>query len=88
VADSFVFVFVRMLGSVLVVMVLVVGLVSLVVVSLLEVLQLVLNTVVGGVVALSLRGGMVRDLPFVVFLQLDRGCSLVAVPVVVFMVVA
>jgi hypothetical protein len=59
VADSFVFVFVRMLGSVLVVVVLVVGLVSLVVVSLLEVLQLVLNTMVGGVVALSLRGGTV-----------------------------
>jgi hypothetical protein len=55
------------------------------VVSLLDVLHLVLNTRVGGVVALRWRGGTVHDLPFVVFvlLQLDRGGSLMVVAVVV-----
>jgi hypothetical protein len=51
--------------SVLEVMVLVVGLKSLQVVSLLGVLPLVLNTGMGGVVALRWRGGTVHDLPFV-----------------------
>jgi hypothetical protein len=55
------------------------------VVSLLDVLHLVLNTRVGGVVALRWRGGTVHDRPFVVFvlLQLDRGGSLMVVAVVV-----
>jgi hypothetical protein len=71
-------------------MVLVVGIESLQVVSLLDVLHLVLNTRVGGVEALGWRGGMVHGLPFVVFvlLQLDRDGSLVVVNVVVFVVVA
>jgi hypothetical protein len=42
--------------SVLVAVVLVVGMVNLVVVSLLDILHLVLNTKVGGVVALRWRG--------------------------------
>jgi hypothetical protein len=50
------FVLVRMLDLFLVVMVLVVGLESLQVVSLLDVLHLVLNMRVGGVVALRWRG--------------------------------
>jgi hypothetical protein len=64
--------------------------VSLVVVNLLDVLHLVLNMMVGGVVALSWGGGTNHNLPFVVFvlLQRDRGGSLVVVPVVVFVVVA
>jgi hypothetical protein len=61
--------------SVLVVVPLVVGMVSLVVLSLLGVLHLVLNTRVEKVVALSLRGATVHGLPFVAFtvLQQDRG---------------
>jgi hypothetical protein len=43
------------------------GMVSLVVVRLLDVLHLVLNAMVGGVVALRWRGRTVHDLPFVVF---------------------
>jgi hypothetical protein len=53
-------------GSVLEVVVLVVGLESLQVVSLLGVLPLMLNTGMGGVIALRLRGGTVHDLFFVV----------------------
>jgi hypothetical protein len=60
--------------SVLVVVVLVVGMVSLQVVSLLDILHLVLNTRVGGVVALKWREGTIHGLPFMVFvlLQLER----------------
>jgi hypothetical protein len=76
--------------SVLEVMVLVVGLESLQVVSLLGVLPLVLNTGMGGVVALRWRGGTVHGLPFVVLvlLQLERDGFLIVVFVVVFVVVA
>jgi hypothetical protein len=83
------FVLVRMLDLFLVVMVLVVGLESLQVVSLLDVLHLVLNMRVGGVVALRWRGGMVKGLPLVVFvlLQLEGIGSLAVVTVVVFVVV-
>jgi hypothetical protein len=52
------------------VMVLVVGLESLQVVSLLGVLPLVLNTGMRGVVALRWRGGTVHGLPFVVLVLL------------------
>jgi hypothetical protein len=48
----------------------VVGMVSLQVVSLLDALPLVLNTGMGGVIALSWRGGTVHDLPFVVLVLL------------------
>jgi hypothetical protein len=74
-----------MLGSVLVV-----GMESLQVVSLLDVLHLVLNTRVGGIVALRCRGGTVHGLLFVAFvlLQLERVGSLMVVTVVVFVVVA
>jgi hypothetical protein len=72
------------------VMVLVVGLESLQVVSLLGVLPLVLNTGMRGVVALRWRGGTVHGLPFVVLvlLQLERVGSLVVVTMVVFVEVA
>jgi hypothetical protein len=72
------------------VMVLVIGLESLQVVSLLGVLPLVLNTGMEGVVALRWRGGTIHDLPFVVLvlLQLERVGSLVVVTVVVFVEVA
>jgi hypothetical protein len=75
--------------SVLEVMGLVVGMVSLQVVSLLDVLPLVLNMGMGGVVALRWRGGMVHGLPFVVLglLQLEIVGSLVVVTMVVFEVV-
>jgi hypothetical protein len=68
----------------------VVGLESLLVVSLLGVLPLVLNTGMGGVVALRWRGGTVHILPFVVLalLQLERDGSLMVVTMVVFVVVA
>jgi hypothetical protein len=48
---------------------------------LLGVLPLVLNTGMGGVVALSWKGGTVHGFPFVVLvlLQLERACSLVVV---------
>jgi hypothetical protein len=62
-------------------LVLVVGLESLQVVSLLEILPLVLNTGMGGVVALRWRGGTVHGFPFVVLvlLQLERAGSHVVV---------
>jgi hypothetical protein len=90
VAESLVSMLVSMFGLVLAVMVLVVDMESLVVFNLLDVLHLVLNTMVGGVVALRWRGGTVHDLPFMVFivLQLDKNGSLMVVPVVVFVVVA
>jgi hypothetical protein len=72
------------------VVVLVVSLESLQVVSLLGVLPLVLNTGMGGVVALRWRGGMIHGFPFVVLvlLQAERVGSLTVVTVVVFMEVA
>jgi hypothetical protein len=78
------------LGLVQEVMVLVVGLESLQVVSLLGVLPLVLNTGMRGVIALRWRGGADQGLPFValVLLQLERVGSLVVVTVVVFVEVA
>jgi hypothetical protein len=85
-----VFEVVSLVVSVLEVVVLVVGLESLQVVSLLGVLPLVLNTLMGGVVALRWRGGTVHGHPFVVLvlLQLERDGSLVVVFVVVFVLVA
>jgi hypothetical protein len=85
-----VFVLERRLGLIYVVVVLVVGTESLQVVSLLDSLHLVLNTRVGGVVALRWRGGMVHGLPFMAFvlLQLERVGSLVVVTVVMFVEVA
>jgi hypothetical protein len=75
---------------VLEVMVLVVGLESLQEVSLLGILPLVLNTGMGGVIALSWRGGMVYGFPFVVLvlLRLERVGSLIVVTMVVFVEVA
>jgi hypothetical protein len=75
-----------MLGLVLEVVVLVVRLESLQVVSLVGVLPLVFNTGIGGVVALSWRGGTVHDFPFVVLvlLQLERAGFLIVVTMVVF----
>jgi hypothetical protein len=72
------------------VVVLVVGLESLQEVSLLGVLPLVLNTGMGGVVALSWRGGTVHDFLFMVLvlLQLERDGFLIVVTVVVFVEVA
>jgi hypothetical protein len=72
------------------VVVLVVGLESLQVVSLLGVLPLVLNTGMRGVVALSWRGGTVHGLPFVVLvlLQLERDGFLIVVTMLVFVDVA
>jgi hypothetical protein len=71
-------------------MVLVVGLESLQDVSLLGVPPFVLNTVMGGIVALRWRGGMVHGFPFVVLvlLQLERDGSLAVVTVAVFVEVA
>jgi hypothetical protein len=57
--------------SVLKVVVLVVGLESQQVISLLGVLPLVLNMGMGGVVALRWRGGTVHGLPFVVLVLLQ-----------------
>jgi hypothetical protein len=76
--------------SVLEVMFLVVGMVSPQVVSLLDVLPLVLNMGMGGVVDLRWRGGTVHGLPFMVsgLLQLERVGSLVVVTMVVVVVVA
>jgi hypothetical protein len=75
---------------VLEVVVLMVGLESLQEVSLLGVLPLVLNTGMGGVVALRWRGGTVHSTPFMVLflLQVERVGSLIVVTVVVFMEVA
>jgi hypothetical protein len=64
------FVLVQVRDLVLEVVVLVVGLESLEVISLLDVLPLVLNTGMGGVVAWSWRGGTVHSLPFVVLVLL------------------
>jgi hypothetical protein len=88
--NSLGFVLLQMLGSVLEVVVLVVGLESLQVVTSLGVLPLVLNTGMRGVVALRWRGGTVHGLPFVVFvlLWLERVDSLVVVTMVVFVEVA
>jgi hypothetical protein len=63
-------VLVRRLGLVQVVVILVVGMGSLRVVSLPSVLPLVLNTGMGGVVALRWRGGTIHGLPFVVLVLL------------------
>jgi hypothetical protein len=84
-----VFVLVRSLGLSLVVVVLVVGLESQQVVSLLGVLPLVLNTGMGGVVALRWRGGTIHGSPFVVLvlLQAERLGFLGVVTEVVFVVV-
>jgi hypothetical protein len=78
------------LGLVLEVVVLVIGLESLHVVSLLGVLPLVINTGMGGLVALRWRGGTVHSLPFVVLvlLQLERVGYLVVVAMVMFVEVA
>jgi hypothetical protein len=75
---------------VLEVVVLVVGLENLQEVSLLGVLPLVLNTGMGGVVALKWRGGTAHDTPFVVLvlLQVDRVGSIIVVTMVVFMEVS
>jgi hypothetical protein len=72
------------------VMVLVVGLESLQEVSLLGALPLVLNTGMGGVVALSWRGGTFHGLSFVVLVlfQLERDGSLMVVIMVVCVEVA
>jgi hypothetical protein len=85
-----VFVPVKSLVLVQEVVVMVVGLESLQVVSLLSVLPHVLSTGTGGVVALRWRGGTVHGLPFMVLvlLQLERVGSLVVVAMVVFMEVA
>jgi hypothetical protein len=84
------FVLLQVLGLVLEVVVLVVGLESLQVVSLLGVLPLVLNTEMGGVVALSWRGGTVHGFPFVVLvlLQVERDGYLIVVTMVVFVEVS
>jgi hypothetical protein len=73
-----------------VVVVLVVGPESLQVVSLLGVVSLVLNTGIGGVVALRWRGGIIHGFSFVVLvlLQVERVGSLIVVIVVVFVEVA
>jgi hypothetical protein len=63
------FVLVQVLGLVLEVVVLVFELESLQEVSLLGVLPLMLNTGMGGVVALSWRGGTVHGFPFVVLVH-------------------
>jgi hypothetical protein len=81
-----VFVPMASLDLVLEVVVLVVGLESLQVVSLLDVLSLVLNTGMEGVLALRWRGGTVHGLPFMflVLIQLERVGSLIVVTMVVF----
>jgi hypothetical protein len=80
---------VRSLGLSQVVVVLVVGLESQQVVSLLGILPLVLNTGMGGVVALRWRGGTIHSSPFVVLvlLQAERVGFLGLVTEVVFLVV-
>jgi hypothetical protein len=79
-----------MLGLSQEVVVPVVCLESLQVVGLQGVLPLVLNTGMGGVVALRWRGGTVHDLPFVVLvlLQLERVGSFIVVTMVMFVEVA
>jgi hypothetical protein len=78
------------LGLVQEVVVLVVGLESLQVVIFLGVLPLMLNTRMGGVVALRWRGVMVHGLSFMVLvlLQLERVGSLIVVTMMVFVEVA
>jgi hypothetical protein len=70
---SLVFVQVRSLSLSQVVVVLMVGLESLQVVSLLGILPLVLNTGMGGVVALRWRGGTIHCSPFMVLVLLQVG---------------
>jgi hypothetical protein len=84
---SLVFVLVRSIGLSQLVVVLVVGLESLQVVSLLGVLPFVLNTGMGGVVALRWRRGTIHGSPFVVLvlLQAERVGFLGVVTGVVFM---
>jgi hypothetical protein len=81
---------VQVQGLVLEVVVLVVGLESLQEVSFLGVLRLVLNTGMGGSIALRWRGGTVHGLSFMVLVlfQVERVGSLMVVTVVVFVVVA
>jgi hypothetical protein len=81
---------VQVQGLFLEVVVLVVGLESLQVVSLLGILPLELSTGMGGVMALRRRGGMVHGLSFVVLvlLQVERFGYLMVVTVVVFVEVA
>jgi uncharacterized protein (DUF697 family) len=80
-----VFVLVRSLSLLQEAVVLVVGLENLQVVSLLGVLPLVLNTGMGGVVALRWRGGTTHGLLFVVLVHLreERVGFLIVVTVVV-----
>jgi hypothetical protein len=87
---SLVFVLVRSLGLSQMVVVLVIALESLQVVSLLGVHPLVLNTEMGGVVALRWRGGTIHGSPFMVLvlLQAERVGFLRVVTVVLFMEVA
>jgi hypothetical protein len=74
---------VRSLGLFQVVVILVVGLESLQVVSLLGVFPLVINTGMERVIALRRRGGTIHGFPFVVLvlLQVERVGSLVVVTV-------
>jgi hypothetical protein len=76
--------------SVLEIVVLVVGLESQQVVSLLGILPLKFTTGMGGVIALRRRGGTVHELSFVVLVlfQADKGGFLGVVTVVVFVEVA
>jgi hypothetical protein len=78
------------LGSGPLVVVQIFGMVSLQVVSLLDVLHIVINMMVGEVVASKWRGGTIHSLLFVAFvlLQLERAGSLIVVTVVVFVEVA
>jgi hypothetical protein len=87
---SFIFVLVMSLGSGLLVMVQMVGMVSLQVVILLDDLHLVLNSRLEGIIALRWRGGTVHGFPFMAFilLQLERVGSLLVVTMVVFVEVA
>jgi hypothetical protein len=86
---SLVFVLVRSLGLFQVVVVLMAGLESQQVVSLLGALLLVFNTGVGGVVALRWRGGTIHGSLFMVLvlLQAEKGGFLGVVTEVVFVVV-
>jgi hypothetical protein len=88
--NSLGFELVQVLGLVQEVVVLVVCLESLQVVSLLGVLPLVLNTGMGGVIALRWRGGTIHGLPFMVLvlLQIESVGSLGVVTAVVFVEVA
>jgi hypothetical protein len=87
--ENLVFVLVRSLGLSQVVVVLVLGLESQQVVSLLGILPLVLNTGTGGVIALRWRGGTIHGSPFVVLvlLQAEKVGFFGVVTEVVFVVV-